>query len=106
VTVRDTGLGIAVVRLRRVFEPFGQEPHGTVRHLDGTGLSLAISRDLARGMGGELTAESVAGEGSTFTLELPRAAADGGGGHPGRSDGVAESRSLPGANAVQSAASS
>jgi signal transduction histidine kinase len=74
VTVRDTGLGIAAVRLRRVFEPFGQEPQGTVRHLDGTGLSLAISRDLARGMGGELTAESVPGEGSTFTLEVPRAA--------------------------------
>jgi len=74
VTVRDTGLGIAAVRLRRVFEPFGQEPHSTTRQLDGTGLSLAISRDLARGMGGELSAESVPGEGSTFTLELPRAA--------------------------------
>ena len=74
VTVHDTGLGIAAVRLRRVFEPFGQAPHSTTRHLDGTGLSLAISRDLARGMGGELSAESVPGEGSTFTLELPRAA--------------------------------
>ena len=60
--------------VRRVFEPFGQEPHGTTRHLDGTGLSLAISRDLARGMGGELSADSVPGAGSTFTLELPRAA--------------------------------
>ena len=104
VTVRDTGLGIAAVRLRRVFEPFGQEPQGTVRHLDGTGLSLAISRDLARGMGGELTAESVAGEGSTFTLELPRAAADGEG-RAARSGGV-ESRNVPRANAAQPAASS
>ena len=73
VTVRDTGLGIAAVRLRQVFEPFGQEPRSTTRHLDGTGLGLAISRDLARAMGGDLHAESVPGEGSTFTLELPRA---------------------------------
>ena len=85
VTVRDTGLGIAAVRLRRVFEPFAQEPQGTVRHLDGTGLSLSISRDLARGMGGELTAESIAGEGSTFTLEVPKAAP---GARANREDGV------------------
>jgi signal transduction histidine kinase len=85
VTVRDTGLGIAAVRLRRVFEPFAQEPQGTVRHLDGTGLSLSISRDLARGMGGELTAESVAGEGSTFVLEVPKAAP---GARAYRADGV------------------
>jgi len=102
VTVRDTGLGIAAVRLRRVFEPFSQEPEGTVRHLDGTGLSLAISRDLARGMGGELTAESIPGEGSTFTLELPRAAPDA---RIDRSDD-AHSQSLPQAGAAQPAASS
>ncbi len=75
VTVSDTGLGIALVRLRHVFEPFGQEPRSTTHHLDGTGLSLAISRDLARGMGGELSAESVPGEGSTFIFDLPRAVA-------------------------------
>ena len=69
--VRDTGLGIGAVRLRHVFEPFGHEPRTTTHQLDGTGLSLAISRDLARGMGGELSAESVPGEGSAFTLELP-----------------------------------
>ena len=69
-TVRDTGLGIAAVRLRNVFEPFGQASRATTKHLDGTGLSLAISRDLARAMGGDLYAESVPGEGSTFTLEL------------------------------------
>jgi signal transduction histidine kinase len=40
---------------------------------EGAGLGLAISRDLARGMGGDLTAISTPGEGSTFTLTLPRA---------------------------------
>lgn len=103
VTVRDTGLGIAAVRLRRVFEPFGQEPHGTVRHLDGTGLSLAISRDLARGMGGELTAESVPGEGSTFTLEVPRAAP---GARASRADGVHSRISARDVEAAQPSASS
>jgi signal transduction histidine kinase len=43
------------------------------RTAEGAGLGLAISRDLARGMGGDLTAESTAGAGSTFTLTLPTA---------------------------------
>ncbi len=103
VTVRDTGLGIAAVRLRRVFEPFAQEPEGTVRHLDGTGLSLSISRDLARGMGGELTAESVAGEGSSFTLEVPRAAP---GARASRADGVPSRISARGVETAQPSASS
>ena len=103
VTVRDTGLGIAAVRLRRVFEPFAQEPEGTVRHLDGTGLSLSISRDLARGMGGDLTAESVAGEGSTFTLEVPKAAP---GARAYREDGVPSRTSARGVETAQPSASS
>jgi len=103
VTVHDTGLGIAAVRLRRVFEPFSQEPQGTVRHLDGTGLSLAICRDLARGMGGELTAESAPGEGSTFTLELPRAAPAA---RASRADGVHSSMSARGVETAQPSASS
>lgn len=43
---------------------------------DGVGLGLAISRDLARGMGGDLTVESTPGEGSRFTLTLPRGSHD------------------------------
>ncbi|MFN2566667.1 MAG: ATP-binding protein [Gemmatimonadaceae bacterium] len=43
------------------------------RTQEGVGLGLAISRDLARGMGGDLTVDSVEGAGSTFTLMLPRA---------------------------------
>lgn len=72
--VRDTGLGIDPDRLRHVFEPFAnQDTRATMRQLDGNGLGLAISRDLARGMGGELTASSVPGEGSAFVLDLRRA---------------------------------
>ena len=70
--VRDTGIGIAADRLEQIFAPFVQ----IGRHLntvnEGVGLGLAISRDLARGMGGDLTVTSVEGEGSTFTLSLPR----------------------------------
>jgi len=72
--VRDSGRGIPPDRLESIFEPFVQIDTCLTRTEDGVGLGLAISRDLARGMGGELTVESAVGEGSTFTLALPRAA--------------------------------
>jgi signal transduction histidine kinase len=73
VRVRDSGVGIASDQLDRVFEPFVQVNARLTRTQDGVGLGLAISRDLARGMGGDLTAESEVDVGSTFTLKLPRA---------------------------------
>ncbi|CAN5823318.1 hypothetical protein BH11GEM1_BH11GEM1_33520 [soil metagenome] len=76
VRVSDTGVGIARGKLEAIFEPFVQVPTGMTRTSDGAGLGLAISRDLARGMGGDLRARSVAGEGSTFTLSLPLLAGD------------------------------
>ncbi|CAN5900614.1 PAS domain S-box protein [soil metagenome] len=71
VSVSDTGLGIAPQQLSRVFEPFVQLDARLTRTQEGVGLGLAISRDLARGMGGDLSAESKPGKGSTFTLSLP-----------------------------------
>lgn len=75
IVVSDTGIGIPEQHLRRIFEPFVQVDSGPVRAQDGVGLGLAISRDLARGMGGDVTAHSEVGVGSTFTLRLPQAQA-------------------------------
>ncbi len=72
IRVRDTGIGIPTDKLEVIFEPFVQVRADLTRTAEGAGLGLAISRDLARGMGGELTAESTPGVGSTFTLVLPR----------------------------------
>jgi PAS domain S-box-containing protein len=72
VSVRDTGSGISADQLERVFEPFVQVDSRLTRTKEGVGLGLAISRDLARGMGGDLTAESEMGRGSVFRLVLPR----------------------------------
>lgn len=69
--VRDTGIGISADVLERLFKPFSQADTSTTRRFGGTGLGLFITRELARGMGGELTAASAPGEGSCFTLSLP-----------------------------------
>jgi len=72
VRVRDSGRGIPPEKLPAIFEPFVQVDPTLTRSSEGTGLGLAISRDLARAMKGDLTVESREGEGSTFTLTLPR----------------------------------
>ena len=72
IRVRDSGIGIPPERLPFIFEPFVQGDRALNRPNEGVGLGLAISRDLARGMGGDLTVESVVGEGSVFTISLPR----------------------------------
>ena len=74
VRVRDTGIGIAAAKLAQVFDPFVQASPRPSTQRDGVGLGLAISRDLARGMGGDIAAESVVGEGTTMTLTLPASA--------------------------------
>jgi signal transduction histidine kinase len=74
VRVRDTGTGIPPDRLRVIFEPFMQVDRSLNRPHEGVGLGLSISRDLARGMGGDLTVESEVGKGSVFTVSVPRRA--------------------------------
>jgi signal transduction histidine kinase len=72
IVVRDTGPGIPPDKLDAVFEPFVQVDRTLASGAQGAGLGLAISRDLARGMGGDLTVASTLGDGSEFTLSLPR----------------------------------
>lgn len=72
VHIEDTGPGIPFDRHAAIFEPFVQLDRTLQNPRDGVGLGLAISRDLARGMHGELSVTSIVGLGSTFTLSLPR----------------------------------
>jgi signal transduction histidine kinase len=71
--VADTGPGIAPEKVDRIFDPFVQAERRLNQPVQGVGLGLAISQDLAKAMGGTVSVESVVGEGSTFTLSLPRA---------------------------------
>ena len=74
IQVRDSGRGIPADQLQAIFEPFVQiDRHLTIESQQGVGLGLAISRDLARAMGGDIMVESTLGVGSVFTLTLPRA---------------------------------
>ena len=73
-SIRDRGPGIPPEQIERIFEPFVRlDGTGGDARRHGVGLGLAISRDLARAMGGELRVESVLGHGATFFLELPAA---------------------------------
>ncbi|HTE48152.1 MAG TPA: ATP-binding protein [Gemmatimonadaceae bacterium] len=76
IAVSDNGPGIPLDRQAVVFEPFVQLDRSLTQTLEGVGLGLAISRDLARGMGGELSVESAHGEGACFTVTLPRGSLD------------------------------
>jgi signal transduction histidine kinase/CHASE3 domain sensor protein len=72
--VRDTGIGIPAEAMKELFQDFHQLEAGDGRRYDGTGVGLALSRRLARALGGEIEVRSREGEGSTFTLVLPRVA--------------------------------
>ena len=78
VQVSDTGPGIAAADLARIFEAFTQSDDALTRPAEGVGLGLAIARDIARAMGGDVVVQSTVGVGSTltFTAQLPPAEVD------------------------------
>jgi signal transduction histidine kinase len=69
--IADTGIGIPTQYLDRIFDPFWQVEQKATRRAGGTGLGLAVSRRLARLLGGEIVVTSVVGRGSVFTVTLP-----------------------------------
>jgi heavy metal sensor kinase len=73
-SVADTGIGISATDLPRVFEPFFRADPARSREVGGAGLGLAISREIIRTHGGDITCESRAGTGTTMTIRLPSTA--------------------------------
>ena len=73
--VSDTGIGISAENLSLLFQPFQQAESDTTRQFGGTGLGLVLTRRFCEMMGGEVTVKSEPGQGSVFTIRLPRGAA-------------------------------
>ena len=72
ILVADTGIGIVTEELERIFEPFHQVENFLTRRHRGTGLGLSLARQMATLMGGQIEVRSTHGEGSLFTVTLPR----------------------------------
>jgi signal transduction histidine kinase/DNA-binding NarL/FixJ family response regulator len=70
--VRDTGTGIPAAELPRIFERFHRVESARGRTYEGTGIGLALTAELVRMHGGRVTADSVEGQGTTFTVVVPR----------------------------------
>ena len=70
--VADTGIGMTAEQMGKLFQEFSQASSATASKYGGTGLGLVISRRFCQMMGGDITVESEAGRGSTFTIRLPR----------------------------------
>ena len=74
--ITDTGIGIAEDKIEHVFEEFTQADNSTTRDYGGTGLGLSISRRFCQLLGGDLSAHSELGKGSTFTISIPATLAE------------------------------
>jgi len=72
IRVNDSGIGIPEKELPRIFERFYRVDKARSRKTGGTGLGLAIVKHLAENLGGQVTAESTLGHGSTFSFSLPK----------------------------------
>jgi adenylate cyclase len=70
-SVSDTGLGMTLEQLGRLFQAFSQADASTTKRFGGTGLGLAITKHFCTMLGGDVTVESTPGKGSTFTIRLP-----------------------------------
>ena len=70
--VTDTGIGMTAEQMGKLFQEFSQASSTTASKYGGTGLGLVISRRFCQMMGGDITVESEPGQGSTFTIRLPR----------------------------------
>ncbi len=70
ILVEDTGVGMSEDFIRKIFDKFAQEEYSTTRRYEGTGLGMAISRDLIEQMGGDIKVESVKGKGTKMCVKL------------------------------------